>query len=73
MQDDKKFFPVYQGAFTLKQSTLDEYPAIADVLKPLSDLLTTETMQQLNAKADVDGEDPEDIATDFLKENGLID
>ncbi|MGK9149284.1 glycine betaine ABC transporter substrate-binding protein [Plantibacter flavus] len=72
MEDDKEFFPVYQGAFTLKQKTLDEYPEIADVLAPLSELLTTEEMQKLNALADVDGEDPEDIATDWLTEQGLI-
>ena len=72
MEDDKEFFPVYQGAFTLKQKTLDEYPEIADVLAPLSELLTTEEMQKLNALADVDGEDPEDIATDWLTELGLI-
>ncbi|WP_269454434.1 hypothetical protein [Microbacterium sp. CCH5-D1] len=29
-------------------------------------------MQELNAKADVDGEDPEDIAIDWLEEQGLI-
>ncbi|MGG7465462.1 glycine betaine ABC transporter substrate-binding protein [Plantibacter sp. YIM 135347] len=72
MQDDKEFFPVYQGAFTLKQTTLDKYPAIAEILAPLSKLLTTEEMQKLNAQADVDGDDPEDIATDWLKEQGLI-
>lgn len=72
MEDDKDFFPVYQGAFTLKQSTLDEYPGIADVLALMSDKLTTEVMQELNALADVDGEDPEDIALDWLTEQGLI-
>ncbi|WP_449407811.1 glycine betaine ABC transporter substrate-binding protein [Microbacterium maritypicum] len=72
MEDDQEFFPSYQGGFTLKQSTLDEYPAIADVLAELSPLLTTEVMQELNAKADVDGEDPEDIAIDWLEEQGLI-
>ena len=72
LEDDKEFFPVYQGAFTLKQSTLDEYPAIADVIAEISPLLTTEEMQKLNAKVDVDGDDPEDVATDWLKEQGLI-
>lgn len=72
MEDDKEFFPSYQGGFTLKQSTLDEYPEIADVLAELSPLLTTEVMQELNAKADVDGEDPEDIAIAWLEEQGLI-
>lgn len=72
MTDDKEFFPVYQGAFTLKQATLDKFPAIADVIAELSPLLTTETMQKLNALADVDGEDPADIAKDWLTEQGLI-
>ncbi|RFA07562.1 glycine/betaine ABC transporter substrate-binding protein [Subtercola boreus] len=72
MQDDKSFFPVYQGAFTLKQSTLDKYPGIADVMALVSSKLTTEEMQKLNAKADVDGDDPADIAKDWLTEQGLI-
>ena len=72
MADDQAFFPVYQGGFTIKQSTLDEYPAIADVIGLVSSLLTTEVMQQLNSRADVDGEDPEDIAFDWLTEQGLI-
>ncbi|TDW26926.1 glycine betaine ABC transporter substrate-binding protein [Cryobacterium psychrophilum] len=72
MKDDKSFFPVYQGAFTLQQTTLDEYPGIADVMALLSPKLTTEVMQILNAKADVDGEDPKAIADDWLTEEGLI-
>jgi osmoprotectant transport system substrate-binding protein len=72
MEDDKEFFPSYQGGFTLKQSTLDENPAIADVLAELSPLLTTEVMQTLNAKVDVDGEDPEDVAIEWLERQGLI-
>jgi osmoprotectant transport system substrate-binding protein len=72
MEDDLQFFPVYQGAFTLKQTTLDEYPAVADVIDEASVLLTTEEMQKLNALADVDGEDPADIAEEWLTEQGLI-
>jgi osmoprotectant transport system substrate-binding protein len=72
MADDKAFFPVYQGAFTLKQTTLDKYPAIAAVMAEIAPMLTTEEMQVLNAKADVDGEAPEDIATAWLTEKGLI-
>ena len=72
LDDDEEFFPVYQGAFTLKQATLDENPGIAEVMALISDKLTTEEMQKLNALADVDGEDPEDIAADWLTEQGLI-
>lgn len=73
MEDDKKFFPVYQGALTMDAAVLKDYPEIADVIAEVSSLLTTEEMQKLNAKADVDGEDPEDIAIDWLTEQGLID
>jgi len=72
MEDDKKFFPVYQGAMTVDSKTLEQYPAIADVMAKLSPLLTTEVMQTLNAKADVDGDEPADIAKQFLQEKGLI-
>jgi osmoprotectant transport system substrate-binding protein len=72
MADDKQFFPVYQGAFTLQKSILDKYPAIATIMAELSPLLTTEQMQQLNAKVDVDGQEPSKVAEDFLKSKGLI-
>lgn len=73
LEDDRKFFPVYQGALTLQASVLEEHPEIADVIGEVSPLLTDEVMQDLNAKADVDGEDPEDIALDWLEEQGLLD
>ena len=72
MEDDKKFFPVYQGALTMDAEVFEAYPDIADVMAEVSPLLTDEVMQELNAKADVDGEDPEDIALDWLEEQGLI-
>jgi osmoprotectant transport system substrate-binding protein len=72
LADDKEFFPVYQVAFTLKQSTLDAYPALAEIINELTALLTDQVMQGLNAKADIDGIDPAQIAEDFLRENGLI-
>src|SRR5690625_487075 len=72
LEDDENFFPAYQGALTMKQSVVDEYPALVDIVAEVSELLTTEEMQKLNALADVEGEDPEDIAADWLEENGLV-
>lgn len=72
MTDDKDFFPVYQGAFTLKESTLTAFPAIATVLNPLSAALTESVMQKLNAQVDIDGEDPQDVARMWLQDNGFI-
>lgn len=72
MQDDKEYFPVYQIGFTLKQTTLDKYPAIADIINKLTATLTDQVMQTLNARADVDGDEPADIARDYLIEQGFI-
>lgn len=72
MKDDKQFFPVYQGAFTLQNDVFKKYPKIADVMAKLSPLLTTEQMQELNAKVDVDGDEPANVAKQFLKDKGLI-
>ena len=51
---------------------LDEHPEIAELFAPLSQLLTDEKMQDLNARVDVDGEDYTTVALDFLKEENLI-
>lgn len=72
LKDDKNFFPVYQPALTMKKETLDKYPALKDIFAPVAPKLTTEVMQQLNARADVDGDDPKAIAEDWLKQQGLL-
>ncbi|PXY24662.1 glycine betaine ABC transporter substrate-binding protein [Prauserella muralis] len=72
LDDDKRFFPVYQGAPTLKQQTLQQHPEIADILGPLAERLDTTTMQQLNAQVDVEGLDAEDVAQRWLQEEGLL-
>ena len=39
---------------------------------PVSEALDNDTMRALNARVDVDGEQPEDVARDFLEENELV-
>ena len=56
----------------MQSSILKKYPAIADVMAEVSPKLTTEVMQKLNAQVDVDGEDPEDVAQQWLEDEGLI-
>ena len=43
-----------------------------EVLEPLAEVLTTDTVTNLNKKKSADGEDPAKIATDFLKEKGFL-
>lgn len=72
LEDDKDFFLEYRGAVTLRQETLDRYPAVAEVLAPVSEKLTDEVITQLNSQIDVDGEQPEDVAQEWLEEQGLV-
>ncbi len=72
LEDDKKFFPVYNPAITLKESVLSKNPRLADVIDPIAKALDTATMQKLNSAVDNDGDSPKQAAEDFLKDKGLI-
>ncbi|WLQ38111.1 glycine betaine ABC transporter substrate-binding protein [Streptomyces castrisilvae] len=72
LEDNKHFFPNYNAAPVVHTATLDKYPEIAGLLNPLSARLTTEVAQVLNAKVDVDGEDPHEVAKDWLVAEGFI-
>lgn len=72
LEDDKKFFPVYQVAPVVRQETLDKYPGIRDALNSISPLLTDEVMQRLNYEVSGKQQEPGDVAREFLIQQGLI-
>lgn len=72
MADDKKFFPNYNAAPEINTKALKKWPAIAKVLDPLTKKLNNTVARTLNAKVDVDGEDPHQVALDWMKAEGLV-
>lgn len=72
MADDRKFFPDYNAAPEINSRTLEEWPAIAGVLDPVTAKLDNAVAQTLNAKVDVDGEDPHQVALDWMKAQGFV-
>ncbi|MPV49250.1 MULTISPECIES: glycine betaine ABC transporter substrate-binding protein [unclassified Pseudactinotalea] len=72
LEDDKDFFIQYAGAVTLRQETLDAYPEIAEILDPISQALTNEVMTSLNGQVDNDGEQPRDVAEEWLTDEGFL-
>lgn len=72
MDDDKRFFPNYNAAPMINAKTLKEWPAIADVLDPVTAKLDNAVARKLNAKVDVDGEDPHQVALDWMVEEGFV-
>ncbi len=64
--DDKGAQIVYAPAPVVRQSVLDADPDIAPLLDKVFSTLTLETLQSLNAKVSVDGEDAGKVAKDYL-------
>ena len=74
LEDDKEFFPIYNPAINLKKDKYNENKkGLNDTFTPIAQALDTKTMQKLNASVDVDGEDPADVAEQWLKDNGFIE
>lgn len=72
MEDDKKFFPNYNAAPVINSKALKKYPAIAQVLDPITKKLDNDMAQTLNSKVDVDGQDPHQVALDWMKQEGFV-
>ena len=72
LDDDKHFFPPYFLVPVIRQDSLAKNPRIAEVLNKVSRLLTTENMRAMNTAVERDKEEPKDVATEFLKQKGVL-
>jgi osmoprotectant transport system substrate-binding protein len=72
LEDDKQIQPAQNLVPAVGTDFLDENPDVADILNPLMAALTTESLTELNGRVAVDREKPEDVASDFLTEQGLL-
>lgn len=72
LEDDQETFVAYNVAMTIRADILDEHPGLADVFGPITELLTNDVLLELNTRVDVDEEDAEDVAREFLESNGLL-
>jgi osmoprotectant transport system substrate-binding protein len=72
LKDDKAFFPPYSLTPVVRKEVLDKNPKLAPVLNKLSAKLDDATMAKLNAMVDVDKKQIEEVASVFLKQQGLI-
>lgn len=76
LQDDKNFFPEYNGAILIRDDVIEKYkdaaPNLVDVLNSLGGKFTNETMTDLTYKVDVEGQSVDTVAKDFLTQQGLL-
>ncbi len=71
MEDDKNVQPIYAPAPIIRAEVLKAHPEIPDLLAPAFAKLDLTTLQQLNARVQVNGEAPDAVVRDFMAQNGL--
>jgi osmoprotectant transport system substrate-binding protein len=72
LDDPKGVQPIYAPAPIVREEALKQHPQIADALRPVFELLDGPTLQSLNAKIQLEGQDAKKVAADFLKSKGLL-
>lgn len=72
LEDDRQFFPPYVLFCMVSDQALEEHPELYDVCMELEQAVTDAEMQKMNYRGAQDGDEPYDIARDFLLEKGLI-
>ncbi|MDB6176281.1 ABC transporter substrate-binding protein [Paracoccus sp. Z330] len=73
MQDDKNVQPLYQPAPLVRGEVLQAHPEIAELLAPVFAKLDLETLQDLNARVQINGEPVDTVVRDFMTSEGLLD
>ena len=66
LEDDKGFFPDYNGALFVREDVLEQYPELEGILNRLSGKIPTEQMAELTYQVDVLGRDVDEVAREFL-------
>jgi osmoprotectant transport system permease protein len=66
LKDDRHFFPPYEAVLFHRSDVISRFPAFARVLERLRGAIDARTMQELNARAELDGAPFDQVAAGFL-------
>ncbi|MDN5682080.1 MAG: ABC transporter substrate-binding protein, partial [Ewingella sp.] len=72
LTDPKGVQPIYAPAPIIRESVLKAHPNIPELLKPVFASLDGPTLQKLNAKIAVDGQDAKKVAAKYLQDKGFV-
>lgn len=74
IEDDLGVFVAYNMALTIRSEVYAEYGrALEEIFDPITALLSDEMMIELNARVDVDGQAPAEVAAAFLEDSARLD
>jgi osmoprotectant transport system substrate-binding protein len=72
LEDDRHDQPVYAPVPIIREAVLRAHPQIAAIVKPLMESFDRETLQQLNARVQINGESDEAVAAEYLRTKGFL-
>ena len=72
LRDDKRYFPPYQAALTVRADALAAHPTLKDVLALLSGKFSDEIMRTLNYQVDGKHRSLPEVAMTFLRAAGFL-
>ena len=73
LEDDMGLFPPYQGAPLMLTELIEEHPEVEDVLSVLDGAITSAQMREMNYQVDVEDRSAEEVAREFLTEEGFLE
>lgn len=72
LQDDKSFYRSYYCGTVARADTLERHPELREALMLMENILTEQTMAQLNYQVESAGRDEAGVARDYLRHRGLV-
>lgn len=72
LKDDKGFYPSYMCGNIVRNEVLEKHPEIKDELTKLTNTITDADMAKMNYEVETLGKEPRDVATEYLKNSGLL-
>jgi osmoprotectant transport system substrate-binding protein len=72
LKDDKQLFPPDNVGLIVRRDVLQKYPAIAALMTPVAAKITSDVITQLNKKVEIDNQKVDDVARQWLTQNGFL-
>lgn len=72
LTDPEGAVAIYQPAPTVRAEVVEQYPQLGELLNPVFATLDEATLSTLNGRVAVEGENPADVARDYLTSQGFL-
>lgn len=72
LEDDRHYFPPYEGVFFTREDAFQRVPALRDVLGKLAGAISTDEMRKLNYEVDGAKRDKKIVVREWLVKKGLV-